>query len=332
MIKRAAANLAADYLAQAPPAIMGDERIAAFAEVTAGRMANLFELAERAVIYAAVDSLPEEVLDLLAYDFSIDWYDYSYTLETKRAVFKDAIKVKKRLGTKYAVATAIGSIYPQSEIEEWFDYEGQPSHFRVVLDLSNSREPADYEKIKEAVKFYKRLTAKLDGVYYQVRFGTVILCGCNVFKFNTPKTATSLRTGTHPAYVTHGRAAGIEFQLTGEGIAPTFTSPIAGTRPNRTTYGATGHAVVASSGAGRADRYTTPKAGTRPGVATWDAPANGCAVAAATAQAHPYTQPMAGTGVCESPTGGALGGTSLGAVADANGFVLTYPICGRKKL
>lgn len=332
MIKRTAASLAAEYLAQVPPAILGDERLAAFAAVAAGRMANLFELAERAVIYAAVDTLPEEVLDLLAYDFAVDWYDYSYNLETKRAVFKDAIKVKKRLGTKYAVATAIGSLYPNSEIEEWFDYEGQPSHFRVVLDLSNSRMAADYEKIKEAVKFYKRLTAKLDGVYYQVRFGTVILCGCNVFKFNTPATGLALRAGTRPQHVTHGSTAGLALGLVAVGMAPTFTPPIAGTRPDRSTHGATGHAQIAAGGAGRAAHFTVPVAGTRPNIATREALIAGAAAAPVRAEPHPYTQPMAGTGVCESPTGGALGGLSIQPEAAANSFVLTYPICGSKKL
>ena len=35
-------------------------------------------------IYTRIDELPEWLLDILARDFAVDWYDRSYTLEEKK--------------------------------------------------------------------------------------------------------------------------------------------------------------------------------------------------------------------------------------------------------
>ncbi|MFQ9858209.1 MAG: phage tail protein [Ruminococcus callidus] len=72
------------------------------------------------------------------------------------------------MGTKYAIETALcGSLFPESEVEEWFQHEGEPGHFHIVLDVTNQRITADYAAIIRAVKMYKRLSAHMDELTYQ---------------------------------------------------------------------------------------------------------------------------------------------------------------------
>lgn len=77
-----------------------------------------------AILYTRIDEMPEFLLDILAYDFKIDWWDPNYAIEEKRQTLKDSWYVHRHLGTKAAVETAISAIFKDSRVEEWFEYGG----------------------------------------------------------------------------------------------------------------------------------------------------------------------------------------------------------------
>ena len=97
-----------------PDALKGDPNILALAssiaEVLSERVSEIDDLK----VYSRIDELPEDLLDILAYDLKVDWYDYSYPIEAKRAIIRDSVQVHKHMGTKFAVKTAVGNVYPGS--------------------------------------------------------------------------------------------------------------------------------------------------------------------------------------------------------------------------
>ena len=111
---------AENLLAVFPVALQRDQPSAALADVTARLLARRPEEIERLRIYPAIDRLDEGLLDILAYDFKVDWWDANYSLEEKRRTLKDSWRVHKLLGTKAAVEMAISAIYPQTTVQEWF--------------------------------------------------------------------------------------------------------------------------------------------------------------------------------------------------------------------
>ena len=119
-------------------------------------------------LYTRIKELPENLLDILAYDFKVDWWDPNYTLEEKRQTFKDSWYVHKHLGTKAAVVTAIRDIYPLTTLEEWFEYEGgQPYHFRLRIDItSDSGDKVRQRRVLERLNFYKNLRSHVDEIRY----------------------------------------------------------------------------------------------------------------------------------------------------------------------
>lgn len=111
-----------------------------------------------------IDELNEAELDALAWELNILWYDTGATLDTKRALVKDSDLVYKRLGTKWAVENVIQSYFGDGYIREWFEYEGQPGHFRVYStnpSLNNER-LTEFLNILDKVK---RHSSKLEGIY-----------------------------------------------------------------------------------------------------------------------------------------------------------------------
>ena len=284
-------------------------------------------------IYTRIDQLPEDLLDILAKDFAVDWYDHDYDLAAKRRTIKSAPYIHRHRGTAGAVLRGIRAIYPGSRLEEWWQYGGEPYHFRVMLDMSGS--DASYvstERVLWAIGYYKSLRSHNDGVYYQSTFGIEIVTSSGYIVYAVrrcgtfPKTATQggisagniiivtdefggsyahprtgqLDAGTFPATATQGHTAASEIEVltvdNGGAYAP---EKLAGTYPETATQGFddAGYVVVQ----------------TADGSSTYAAPASGDL----TAGLHPAT----------ATSGGTSGG---GLVAEESGLGVSYiaKVCG----
>lgn len=152
-----------NLLVTLPAVLANDENMAALAQAVADVLASRTNEIGYVSIYAAIDTLSEELLDILAYDFKVDWWDHSYSVEQKRKTLKDSFWVHKHLGTKYAVQTAISAIYPNAAVEEWFQYNGQPGCFRVILPLpEEGLTAAAYQRLKDGIRITKNERSHLD--------------------------------------------------------------------------------------------------------------------------------------------------------------------------
>ncbi len=158
---------AENLLLALPEALRQDEQMqalaAGIAEVLAARPAEI----DRLLIYPRIDELPEALLDRLAYDFKVDWWDAEYSLAAKRQTLKDNWQVHRRLGTKAAVEQAIAAIYPKTQVLEWFEYGGEPYHFKLEINLTGSSFDRErQQRVLDRVEYYKNLTCGIwDGVF-----------------------------------------------------------------------------------------------------------------------------------------------------------------------
>lgn len=158
-----------NLVATLPVALQKDPSAVALAEAMAELLARRPKEIEQLLIYPAIDRLDEQLLDILAYDFKVDWWDADYSLEEKRRTLKDSWRVHKLLGTKAAVVMAISAIYPRTKVLEWFEYGGEPYHFRLDINITNdSIDSEKQRRVLERLNFYKSLRSHNDGVTYFV--------------------------------------------------------------------------------------------------------------------------------------------------------------------
>lgn len=158
-----------NLVATLPVALQKDPSVVALAEAIAELLARRPEEIDRLRIYPAIDRLDERLLDILAYDFKVDWWDADYSLEEKRRTLKDSWRVHKMLGTKAAVERAISAIYPHTQVLEWFEYGGEPYHFRLDINITNDHIDSDKQRrVLERLNYYKSLRSHNDGVTYFV--------------------------------------------------------------------------------------------------------------------------------------------------------------------
>jgi len=194
-----------NLLGMLPPSLRLDKSVMAMADAAAQVLSVRPAEIDRLAIYPDIWRLDEKMLDILAYDFKVDWWDADYSLEQKRQTLYDSWNVHRRLGTPWAVRTALNVVFPGAVIQEWFEYDGTPYCFRINFHVPP--EGLTLERQKRALNrvwYYKNLRSHLEGLTYLyekktgVRTGACCESACRLEVW--PRLATGVegtaRTGT----------------------------------------------------------------------------------------------------------------------------------------
>lgn len=164
-------GMTAENLFEAYPLRLKDDAAArALGKALAVLLAGRARMLEGLLLYPAVDKMDMPLLDLLAYDFKVDWWNPDYTMEEKRRVLRDSWYVHRHMGTRAAVETALRAVYRDATILEWFEYGGRPGYFRLWTDVTNEDFiPALRREILRRMNYYKRLGAHLESAGYYMK-------------------------------------------------------------------------------------------------------------------------------------------------------------------
>lgn len=128
-------------------------------------------------IYSAIDTLPMDIIQLLAWQFNITDKNSGWLLATseqeKRNLVKNAIILHKTKGTKYSVLKAIESLNLEGTVQEWFEYDGTPHHFKVIIDsIGIPYTENDILNLENYVRYYKNARSYLDEIIVQATIET----------------------------------------------------------------------------------------------------------------------------------------------------------------
>ncbi|WZL82692.1 phage tail protein I [Vallitaleaceae bacterium 9-2] len=114
-------------------------------------------------IYIDADTADENTLDHMAVEMHADFYDRSFDISIKRQLVKDAYLYKCYKGTPFAVERLIKTVYGEGEVKEWFEYEGEPYHFRVYT-RNRTEVEENRETFMKAIGSVKNLRSFLDDI------------------------------------------------------------------------------------------------------------------------------------------------------------------------
>ena len=124
------------------------------------------ELADKIKLFSTwnqIDNMSDAELDMLAEELHISWYDKAAVIEVKRGLIKNSDMVHSKMGTNWAVQNVIETYFGSGQIEDWFDYEGEPHHFRVITENQSITAGAS-DKFLSVLEKVKRKSAFLDGI------------------------------------------------------------------------------------------------------------------------------------------------------------------------
>lgn len=145
-----------------PKIIAEQDWVIIVSRVTGLLQEKLMDFADKSQIYTAIDTLPEKLLDILAIQWKVEWYDNDYDIEQKRRVIKSAIKIRRQMGTVAAVRSTLESIFKSAKVVEWFESGEEPGTFGV--DIFSSFNQKDYETFGRLIDTTKRMSAHLKSI------------------------------------------------------------------------------------------------------------------------------------------------------------------------
>lgn len=151
-------------LTDALPQILAKEPWAqAMAYAVNKQLNRLLTYADGVLIFASIDKMPDKILDILAVELRLPYYDPTYTTAVKRELVKGALQYWATAGTVESLTKILINIFGDAEIEEWFEYGGAPGYFRIVTGNPNvtGETLAQFTKTAQDVK---RLSAWLEEV------------------------------------------------------------------------------------------------------------------------------------------------------------------------
>ena len=135
------------------PLYKSDTEVKCLSHAIRAGMRVLLEYKDRALVFADIDNMQEDALDLLATELRTQYYDTAYDISIKRDLVKQTVRWFQIAGTKAAVEELAKSIFGECEVNEWFEYGGDPYYFRIITNAPASADDvARFNVLLEKVK------------------------------------------------------------------------------------------------------------------------------------------------------------------------------------
>lgn len=123
---------------------------------------KLIAYCENVGVYAVIDNLPEDILDALALDTNTPYYDVSLDIESKRRLIKGTFLWYAHAGTPSAVTELVAAVFGEGEVQEWFEYGGEPHYFKII---TNARLTPDInDEFSKILKNVKSVSAHIEAI------------------------------------------------------------------------------------------------------------------------------------------------------------------------
>ncbi|MCC5467615.1 phage tail protein I [Pelosinus baikalensis] len=120
-----------NWLDLIPPSIVNDPQVQAISAAVTPQLQEVSQSIRECIILARLDELQEEVVDLLAWQYHVDFYDAELSITQKRNLVRTSIDAHRHKGTPYAVELVVKAIFEEAIVQEWFEYGGEPYHFKI---------------------------------------------------------------------------------------------------------------------------------------------------------------------------------------------------------
>lgn len=203
-----------------------------------------------------VDEMPEWRLDELAEELNC-LYDFNADITAKRRWISSATPLFYAYGTPQSIYNYLEGYFDEVELEENWQYAGEPYHFRVTV--SGEWNAKNEAWLRRAIAEAKNVRSVLDDM--AVGSGTAIVVraeGGVLARFGPPVTSEDLFAGSYPQESITAHTSERAFVIaTHDARGHAYPYPQAGTRPETSTIGvlADNEARTGSNGEGAAFAY-----------------------------------------------------------------------------
>lgn len=165
-----------------PPSLRNDSQVKAAAQALDVEIRAVTDAIGEIIFYSRIDMLSGEVIDHLAWQLHVDYYNPNLPLGVKRTLVKNSLVWHKTKGTPAAVEELITTVFDEGQVVEWWEYGGEPYMFKVVtFNAAVTNEMA--QEFIRALNSIKNARSWLEAIEItqsedlKVFFGTVVSIG-----------------------------------------------------------------------------------------------------------------------------------------------------------
>lgn len=153
-------------LREIPDNLLFDEKVKNFAKALQQPLDEMLEWAFKINYTLHLDKLDDAVLDHLLWEKHIGWNEgllLAATRQQKINLIKTAINTHRIKGTPAAIEQVLEALSLPGDVVEWFEYEGDPFHFKVEVTTANISKDTLF-LLRQLVNEYKNTRSWLDFV------------------------------------------------------------------------------------------------------------------------------------------------------------------------
>lgn len=153
-----------------PDNLLADTQVYAAAKALDDELQRVTVATWEALHLPRLDELPEAVLDLLAWQWHVDFYEpMGMSVETKRSLIRKSIAWHRMKGTPAAVEEVVTAAFEKATVSEWFDYGGSPFFFRVTTEDATT-DTQTIDAMRRSIETVKNVRSVLEGIQFIIHF------------------------------------------------------------------------------------------------------------------------------------------------------------------
>ena len=149
-----------------PSSIAEDQNVQELSATNDSYLHEIFEKVQCILLLPNLDTLPEDVVDSLAWQYHVDFYELDMPIATKRGMVREAIYWHLIKGTPAAVEKVVANVFQSATVEENWEYGGDPYYFRVADVLEPLTDPDTITRLVTAINSAKNTRSWLEGIEF----------------------------------------------------------------------------------------------------------------------------------------------------------------------
>lgn len=147
-----------------PESILQDPKMYASAVALDQQLIKTFGDVRNVLHIPRLDELSGTILDLLNWQYHTDFYEPLHLSdEIKRDLIRQSVGWHRIKGTTAAVEWLCEAAFREAEVQEWFDYGGEPYHFRITTK-GFATTPDGFATYKRLINSAKSVRSHLDSI------------------------------------------------------------------------------------------------------------------------------------------------------------------------
>lgn len=161
-----------------PYILSSDPDIASISYAYKKAMKKMIDTSVQTVLYADIDCMDEELLDLMALECRTQYYVESLPIDTKRKLIKNSLIWHQGAGTTGAVNELIDAVLGEGEIVEWFNFGGAPGTFKILT--SAKLNDSSLKQFQNIISKVKNISSSLISVEQSCKIDINLYVGASI--------------------------------------------------------------------------------------------------------------------------------------------------------